>query len=335
MSAKAIDITVLMPVYNAQEFLAEAISSVLSQTYRDFEFLILNDGSADDSEKIILSYRDERIRYVRNESNMGLIHTLNKGLGLAKGRYIVRMDADDICRAERVEKQLAAFAADPSLVLCASNYDLIGGGTKRAASTFFHANELKAQLLFASSISHPTVMMLNPLRSFGITYHTEFTHCEDYRLWTELAAKGNFQILEDRLIRYRLHDKQITARYRQEQKEASSRIRRDYLEACGWQLSKDDQEVLDRIGNHQKFKVLLELQQAEQLLLKLRTLSSAVFSAADLNKVVRKNWLDSCGHTSLGLQAYTICVKSLLLKQDPATFSEKLVLLAKCLLRRW
>ena len=89
-------VTVLMPVYNAEEYLVEAIESVLNQTFRDFEFLIINDGSTDRSEKIIKTFTDERIRYIRNSKNLKIVQTLNKGLALAKGIYIARMDADDI-----------------------------------------------------------------------------------------------------------------------------------------------------------------------------------------------------------------------------------------------
>ena len=99
-------VSVLMAVYNGEKYLLEAIESILNQTYTNFEFLIINDGSTDSTEEIILSYSDQRIRYIKNEQNLKLIASLNKGLDLAKGKYIARMDADDISLPDRLEKQV-------------------------------------------------------------------------------------------------------------------------------------------------------------------------------------------------------------------------------------
>ena len=110
-------ISVILPVYNAERFLREAIDSVLKQTFVDFEFIILNDGSTDKTEDIILSYKDPRIRYVKNEKNLKLIKTLNKGVDMARGKYIARMDADDISLPERFEKEVAYLEAHPDVAV--------------------------------------------------------------------------------------------------------------------------------------------------------------------------------------------------------------------------
>ena len=106
-------ISVIMPVYNGERFLRQAVDSILSQTFKDFELIIINDGSSDSTEDIILSYKDKRIRYVKNEKNLRLIKTLNKGLELASGQFVSRMDADDVAHPLLFEKQkhqeLAAF----------------------------------------------------------------------------------------------------------------------------------------------------------------------------------------------------------------------------------
>ena len=99
------DVTVLLPVFNGALFLHQAIESILSQSFDNFELLIINDGSSDDSEKIIHSYSDHRINYVNNGQNIGLVATLNKGINLARGKYIARMDADDISIANRLKEQ--------------------------------------------------------------------------------------------------------------------------------------------------------------------------------------------------------------------------------------
>ena len=119
-------VTVLMPVYNGEMYLREAIDSILHQTFTDFEFLIINDGSTDNSETIILSYDDSRIRYEKNDSNLKLIATLNKGIELAKGKYIVRMDADDISIPDRIEKQVAFLEKNPDVGICGSWFTAFG-----------------------------------------------------------------------------------------------------------------------------------------------------------------------------------------------------------------
>src|ERR1017187_7276972 len=119
-------ITVLMPVYNAAPFLREAIDSILNQTFKNFELLIINDGSTDNCEEIILTYKDPRIRYIKNETNIKLISTLNKGIKLSKGKYIVRMDADDISFPDRIEKQVNYMETNPAIALCGTWFSSFG-----------------------------------------------------------------------------------------------------------------------------------------------------------------------------------------------------------------
>ncbi|HKQ33129.1 MAG TPA: glycosyltransferase family A protein, partial [Thermodesulfobacteriota bacterium] len=115
-------VTVLMTVYNGEKFLNEAIDGILNQTFRDFEFLIINDGSTDGSREIIKSYKDPRINLVDNESNIGLTASLNRGLSLAGGEYIARQDADDISLPERLEKQISILERNPDIALLGSWY---------------------------------------------------------------------------------------------------------------------------------------------------------------------------------------------------------------------
>lgn len=118
-------VSVLMPVYNGAKYLHEAVKSILDQTYADFEFLIVNDGSTDDSEKIILSFKDPRIVIIKNEINIGLINSLNKGLTIAKGKYIARMDADDVAMPQRLELQVKEFNTNPNAIVIGTDYFLL------------------------------------------------------------------------------------------------------------------------------------------------------------------------------------------------------------------
>ncbi|MBK7430445.1 MAG: glycosyltransferase family 2 protein [Bacteroidetes bacterium] len=111
-------VSVIMPVYNTGKYLAAAIASVLGQTFSDFELIILNDGSTDDSETVVKNFTDPRIIYLKNERNLGLIATLNTALSQCKGEFIARMDGDDICHSERLAAQLRFLNAHPEISVC-------------------------------------------------------------------------------------------------------------------------------------------------------------------------------------------------------------------------
>ena len=115
-----------MAAYNEEAYIRDAIVSVLNQTYENFEFIIINDGSTDQTESIIISITDKRIKYLKNEVNIKLIDSLNKGIALATGKYIARMDSDDICFPERLEKQVEFMEANPNIGISGAQLELFG-----------------------------------------------------------------------------------------------------------------------------------------------------------------------------------------------------------------
>ncbi|MFT5919102.1 MAG: glycosyltransferase involved in cell wall biosynthesis, partial [Granulosicoccus sp.] len=141
-------VTVLLPVYNAEKFLEQAIRSVLDQTFTEFEFLIINDGSTDRSEEIIVSFNDSRIRYIKNETNLKLIKTLNKGIEFASGKYIARMDADDISLPTRFEQQVALLEKQPEIGVCGTNCIIFTTKGEESPSQYASDNdEIKFNML--------------------------------------------------------------------------------------------------------------------------------------------------------------------------------------------
>lgn len=153
-------VSVVMPVYNGEKYLPEAIDSILKQTFTDFELLLINDASTDNSEKIINSYNDSRIIYIKNEQNLGLIKTLNKGLDLAKGEYIARMDQDDISSHERFAKQIALFESNLEIGVCGTWFTLFRENHEDQIIEHPEYNDsIKIGLLTSCFIGHPTVMM--------------------------------------------------------------------------------------------------------------------------------------------------------------------------------
>jgi glycosyltransferase involved in cell wall biosynthesis len=209
-------VTVLMPVYNAERFLKQAVHSVLSQTFTDFELLIINDGSTDTSVSIIQSFDDPRIRLVHNERNIGVIGTLNKGLALANGKYIARMDADDYCLPVRLEKQVRYLGRNPEVAVLATHIIQVNADDEELGRWDDDIQNTKPYQIFktlakTNCIAHPTVMMRTEIvRSYG--YHEKQKGSEDWDLWMRLVSDGHrIDKLSEFLLRYRLHTASVTA----------------------------------------------------------------------------------------------------------------------------
>ena len=222
-------VTVLMPVFNSEKHLKEAIESILNQSYTNFIFLIINDGSTDLSEAIIRSYQDERIRYVKNTENIQLIATLNKGIELINTKYIARMDADDIAHPERLEKQISFLEKNPDCIVCGSYYQFIGQSEQIIHLPILN-DQIKFQLLYFNSFCHPsTVIRTSVFQENNIKFNKEYKHAEDYFLWTELALKGEFYNIPEVLLYYRKHDSQISQIFQNHQQDIELTIQANYL----------------------------------------------------------------------------------------------------------
>jgi len=195
-------LTVLMPVYNAEKYLAEAMDSILAQTLENFEFLIIDDGSKDRSIDIIRSYNDPRIRIIQNETNLGISKTLNKGIGLATAELIARMDADDISYPERLKKQFDYFTNHPDCALLSTWAKMITEDkqhirTEKYKSRFYYYN-----LTFECWMFHPTVMYSKAAAMKVGCYSVPYA--EDFELFWQLSRKFRIHNLEEVLVDYRI-----------------------------------------------------------------------------------------------------------------------------------
>jgi glycosyltransferase involved in cell wall biosynthesis len=211
-------VSVVMPVYNASQYVAQAIESILGQTHSDFEFIIVDDGSTDESASIIQSYDDPRIIFVQNQENLGIVKSLNKGLYLAKGKYIARMDADDISEPTRLQRQCAIMDKEVNLGLLATGVRTFGEGCEpRDTHSTLNPKQLKADLLFSCCVCHPSVMLRKSvLDEHGLRYNEDFKGAEDYELWWRLAEVSDMKAIPDILYNYRFHPAQVTQNYNDE-----------------------------------------------------------------------------------------------------------------------
>jgi glycosyltransferase involved in cell wall biosynthesis len=204
-------ISVIMPAYNAEKYIKEAIDSILTQTYVDYELIVLNDCSKDRTEEIILSYTDERIVYLKNPQNMGVAATLNRGLAAARGEYIARMDADDISLPQRFEKQVAFLDANTDVAVLGTNSETFDeNGPLYTGWSATNAAQMKVDLLFSCGVAHPSVMMRREVIQSLDGYDLEFEGMEDYDLWCRVAENHGVTTLADILFRYRVHSGQVT-----------------------------------------------------------------------------------------------------------------------------
>lgn len=201
-------VSVIMPAYNAEKYIGKAIESILNQTFQDFELIIIDDGSTDNTANIILSYHDERIRNIRNEQNLKLPKTLNKGIELAKGEYIARMDSDDISLPNRLERQVDFMDNRPQISICGTWVDTFGWKEE----TWGHplkSSYIHAQMLFECCLFHPSVLFRKQdFINNNLWYDSNYDYAEDYELWSRAIQKLQFANLDVVLLKYRLHDQQ-------------------------------------------------------------------------------------------------------------------------------
>lgn len=211
---KAPEISVIMSVYNGEKYIREAVKSILFQTFWNWELIIVDDCSSDRTGATLKLYEelDDRIRIVTNEKNLKLQASLNKAISLARGKYIARMDADDMALPERLEKQYAFMEENPDTALSSCRYMTFtdgvmssGGGGSRG-----DCESVKALLLVTNPILHPGVIIRNSVLR-ELEYDTDFTCTEDLELWSRMAKKNYKMAIQDEyLMIYRIHKKQIT-----------------------------------------------------------------------------------------------------------------------------
>jgi len=218
-------ITVLMPVFNGASYLAQAIDSVLRQTLSDFELLVVDDGSTDETASLLRNCPDTRLRVIRNARNLGVVASLNRGLEEATGEFVARMDADDLAMRSRLARQRDFLVSSPRVGLCGTWFKTFGGLRSVLVHPPTAADDTAARLFYESPLGHPTVMFRRALfEAHGLRYSHEYPHAEDFELWTRVAQVTELANLPEMLLRYREHREQVTIRRRTKQKESVAKI---------------------------------------------------------------------------------------------------------------
>lgn len=302
------DVTVLMPVYNGDKYLRDAIESILGQTYRNFEFLILDDGSTDATASIIRSYRDERIRFLTNPTRLKLSGALNRGMEEARGGLIARMDADDIARPQRLARQVEFFKTNREIGVCGAWVRRFGNGKPRIDRNPTKSAEIRAYALFECPFSHPSVM-LN--RSFfaaaGLRYNGDFYPTEDYELWTRAVHVFPCANIPEVLLDYRVHKGGMTGGEWNDMDAQGARIGEENLKRLGIVPTVAEVALHRNIGRagSRRWQNFKELDEVENWLRKLWTANESlrVYDSRAFVKILDLIWFRVCFHAApLGLK---------------------------------
>ncbi len=262
-------ISVILPVYNGEKFVRSAIESILNQTFPDFELILIDDGSTDQTGEIIQSIQDERIQLVEHTQNQGLISSLNQGIALARGEYVARMDADDISLPDRFERQVEFLRAHPRVGVLGNQVRFLNENLEQVVWEYHFPSshtEIAWKMMFMNVIPHPAVIVRRELLIEASGYNPEYATAEDYELWTRLILQTEFANLDEVLLLYRRHSATVSEQKKQIQLATTLRIRRQYIAtATGIELGDDQMLMLfqrppyDQGLSHLEFKQFVEL----------------------------------------------------------------------------
>jgi glycosyltransferase involved in cell wall biosynthesis len=242
-------ITVLMPVYNAEKYVAEAVQSILDQTYKNFELLIINDGCTDDSMQIISKFSDPRIRIEQNDENVGLIATLNKGIDMVKTKYLARMDADDVSIPHRLETQLAVMEADQELGACSCWFDVIlmDGSVENGGRYLQDFQDIRFRHLYLMHFIHGSSMIrMETVQVGSLNFNPHFLHAEDYDFFDRLGEASKLINIQKALYQIREHPGRVSTMYSETQNKHSAEIKTRIFKRIGVDVTQAELDVYSR-----------------------------------------------------------------------------------------
>ena len=241
-------VSVVMAAYNSGEFIGQAIQSVLDQTHKDFEFIIVDDGSTDNTLEVIRQFHDPRIRLIVNETNLGIVGSVNHGIDISRGEFIARMDSDDVCLPQRLEKEIEYLHAHPEIgVLGTEVREILNTGEiiTRSRHILTDPYLIKFWLLTDTVINNPTAVIRKELLVQVNGYDPEYIYAQDYEIWTRLAKITKITVLPEPLVNWRKHGGNITIAKWKKQSDLHNRVvKREVKSLTGLEFS---DEVLNGI----------------------------------------------------------------------------------------
>lgn len=294
-----------MSVYNGEKYLTEAIDSILQQTFTDFEFLIINDASEDNSVNIITSYKDHRIKLVHNQENLGLAKSLNKGIKLSQGKYIARMDADDISLPERLKIQYTFMEENPNIGVCGSWVIQKKVSGEQIAKCAEYHEDIIANMLFNNCIAHPTAFIRKDIIIHHQQFYNEnFRSSQDYEYWVRLSRFCCLYNLQRPLVNYRKHEESVSFNKSYKQTEFTNQVRLGILNQLGIKPTKCEFETHVDISRKVPPQTNTQLAFRKKWLAKIRAKNKTVklYHQKALSNSIRRYWWFSVN----SLECYSI-----------------------------
>jgi glycosyltransferase involved in cell wall biosynthesis len=292
-------VTVLLPVYEGAAHVREAIDSILTQTLRDVELLVLDDGSTDGTAAILDDYtgRDRRIR-VEHLPHRGLVPTLNHGLSTARGHFVARMDADDVSLRERLDRQVAFMNARPDVGLCGAWVSV--SSATRANGYVWRTppdhDRIRCTLLFESALAHPTAMWRRDDAGAALRYDPAYPHAEDYELWVRAAHQTRLANIPAVLLHLRIHPGQVTSRFHDELVASARRVRERQLADLGIAPTDAERDLHEAVSVPVVSATPGDLRRADRWLRRLgeANRATAAYPEPAFAESLREQWLRVC-----------------------------------------
>lgn len=332
-------VSVLLPCYNAEKHLQEALMSILNQTYTNLEVIAINDCSSDQTENILsdIAKKDPRIKVYNNEENLKLIRTLNKGIELCNGEYIARMDADDIALPQRIEKEVNFLEEHKDHDIVSSLF--LAFQSESPKKTTLHHNpltdaELRAYMLFKSGICHPAAMIRRRVfTELDLKFELDYLHVEDYAFWSKAIYKTKIANIGEPLLLYRVHSHQVSSLNEHLQIENKKKVFKIHCQQLGLPYTDDflkiyasvaecvpHEQSIDYIAKCEKFMLmLLDIN-------KEKSFSDTLY----LKNMLSIHWLRLCANSQLGFKIFKVLKQSPLYARSLYTRMDMAILYFKC-----
>ncbi len=334
-------VSVLIPCYNVEKYVVESVCSIINQTYTNLEIIVINDCSTDKTgEKLeYLAGKDSRIKIYDNEINLKLIKTLNKGIEICRGKYIARMDADDISLPTRIEKQVRFLEQNDDYSIVSTMFYTFKAGShrKNLYKNPTEYRDLQACLLFKSAICHPASMIRKTLfTEKGLRFEEQYLHVEDYALWSKALYCSKLANIGEPLLLYRVHDNQISSIHEKKQIENKKEVFKIHCENLGIPVTGEILDIYSSVAESvPSISSYDYLSKCENFMIALieKNKRDDFCSQEYLKRMLSLHWLRLCANSKLGLGVIKRCFNSPLCEKNNYIAQDYIILYIKCLFK--
>ncbi|MBS0152398.1 MAG: glycosyltransferase [Nitrospira sp.] len=332
-------ISCVLAVWNGETYLPESIRSIQAQTFHDWELIVVDDGSTDRTSQILDHFQreDTRIR-VYHQSKQGLVASLNQGILVARGEYIARMDADDVSMPDRLTTQVEYLNRHQDIGICGSWIETFGVDTSKVVEYPCDDDAIRCQLLFASSLAHPSTMFRRKLiLHHQLFYDERAVHAEDYDLWVRASQHTRFANIPAILLRYRVHPQQVGRRHESTMEESSQAIRLSQLTRLGISPAPEEAQLHHYLSRWQLESSTTFLSATRAWFDKLRDANRLhrVYPDHEFVTALGRRWSEICSSASQeGVQTALEFWRAPRLATSAWSLSQHLKFVVKCILRK-